>query len=159
MIHHTTIQRDNTLTSKAFIHFGLASMFISRLKIATVKSAIAVLIKDTLLGICLHQQCLITSSYSKSYQAVIRHSKDVIFDTSINFLNPDPDTFTNEEDFFPVELTPLPLDPYPELELEDVAVPDTPILDAPATPDPVPAAPEPALVLPSPALLPDITQQ
>ena len=54
-------------------------------------------------------------------------------------------------------LTPHPLDPYPELELEDVTVPDTPILDAPATPDPVPAAPEPALVLPSPAPLPDIT--
>ena len=117
-------------------------MFISRLKIATVKSAIAVLIKDTLLGIYLHQQCLITSSYSN---------------TSINFLNPDPYTFPNEEDFFPVELTPLPLDPYPELEVEDVAVPDTPILHAPATPDLVPAAPEPVLVLPSPAPLPDIT--
>ena len=87
----------------------------------------------------------------------IRHSKDVIFDTSIDFLNPGPDAFPNEEDFFPVELTPLPLDPYPELELEDVAFPDTPILHAPATPDFVPAASEPVLVLPSPAPLPDIT--
>ena len=35
----------------------------------------------------------------------IRHSIDVFFDISINFLNPDPDTFPNEADFFPVELT------------------------------------------------------
>ena len=86
----------------------------------------------------------------------IRHSKDVIFDTSINFLRPDPNTFPSDEDFFPPELEPLPLDPYPEPVPDEFAVPDIPVPAVPDTPDPVPAAPEPALNTPSAPLL-DIT--
>ena len=86
----------------------------------------------------------------------LRHSKDVIFDTSINFVKPDHTKFPSDEDFFPLELTPLPLDPYPEPDdaAQDIPPPD--ILD---TPDDVPAAPEPAPASPTPEHLPDITHE
>ena len=98
-------------------------------------------------------EVLETGKYGK-----IRHSKDVIFDTSINFISPDPNTFPSDKDFFPLELEPLPLDPYPEPVPDEVAVPDIPVPAVPDTPDIVPAAPEPALNSPSAPLL-DITHE
>ena len=59
----------------------------------------------------------------------LRHSKDVIFDTSINFLHPDTDSFPSDEAFVPLALTPLPLDvePIPDsVEIDTTAVPASP---------------------------------
>jgi hypothetical protein len=63
----------------------------------------------------------------------IRHSKDVIFDTSINFLHPDPNTFPEDEAFFPVLLDPVPLLPETPEVVEDVI--EAPIESA-APPEP-----------------------
>ena len=61
----------------------------------------------------------------------IRHSKDVIFDTSINFLNPDPDTFPEDDAFFPVVLDPVPLLP----EVPDIVHDDSvDMVEPPASP-------------------------
>lgn len=73
----------------------------------------------------------------------IRHSKDVIFDDSINFVHPDPNTFPEDHDFFPLELEALPLLPdipgdEPPLKLH--APEHTPV---PPTPEPVPDTPVP----------------
>jgi Reverse transcriptase (RNA-dependent DNA polymerase) len=71
----------------------------------------------------------------------IRHSKDVIFDSTIDFKDPDPNKFPSDEDFFPVDLTPLPLvlndSPTDELD-EDNAVVEEPT-PQPAVPQPPPA--------------------
>lgn len=74
----------------------------------------------------------------------IRHSKDVIFDSSINFLHHDPDTFPDDEAFHPVVLEPLPL------EVTVPAVPD--VIDVqPVEPEPEPPVPPPVL-LPVPSI-------
>ena len=81
----------------------------------------------------------------------IRHSKDVIFDDSINYVRPDPNTFPEDHDFHPLELEPLYLTPD-DTDDETAPVPPEPEL----TPVPLPSAPalEPVLEPPVSVTLP-----
>ena len=87
-------------------------------------------------------EVLPTGGYGK-----VRHSKDVIFDSTIDFTDTDVSKYPSDEDFHPVVLTPLPL--LPDAPLPDDIEDDTAVADDPHS-DPV--VPEPP-----PALLPSVT--
>ena len=55
----------------------------------------------------LFQNFNVLEVYPNGKYGTVRNSKDVIFDESINFLNPDPNKFPEDNDFHPVDLEDL----------------------------------------------------